>query len=218
MVRGSVITSVKCSWFKVCPAGARKPGWRLAWVLLLAGAAPAASLDLTSAIRGIEQRYNRPRTMALRYLRRPRRMRWDYENPPGKLFLSDGNDVYFYSPAANRVEKMPLKRSGDLRTPLAFLMGRVNLRRDFREFRSRPEGADLHITALPKSDRAPYARVEFVVNSSHQIRRLVVVGQDRSVMEFRFAEEKVNPPLRAGLFQFHLPEGAEFVDLSQEMQ
>jgi len=221
----------------VCPAGARKPGWRLAWVLLLAGAAPAASLDLTSAIRGIEQRYNRPRTMALRfeqtyrvpgrpprtesgklYLRRPRRMRWDYENPPGKLFLSDGNDVYFYSPAANRVEKMPLKRSGDLRTPLAFLMGRVNLRRDFREFRSRPEGADLHITALPKSDRAPYARVEFVVNSSHQIRRLVVVGQDRSVMEFRFAEEKVNPPLRAGLFQFHLPEGAEFVDLSQEMQ
>ncbi len=204
-------------------------------VWTLAGAAPAIGLELSEAIAGIERRYNAPKTMQLLfeqtytwqgrpprtergklYLQKPRRMRWQYEVPAGKLFLSDGEHVFFYSPNANRVEKMPLKESGDLRTPLAFLMGRLELRRDFREFRSRPEGADLHITAIPKSDQAPYARVEFLVASDFRIRRLVVTGQDRSVMEFRFFEERLNPRLDPGLFVFQAPPDAEFVEMRGE--
>ena len=233
----SVITNVKRSSRKVCLSAGRKAGWRLACAFLFTWPVLVAATDLTSAITGIEERYNRPRTMQLvfrqtytaqghpprtesgkLYLQKPRRMRWDYDIPAGKLFLSDGKDVYFYSPAANRVEKMRLKQSGDLRTPLAFLMGKLDLRRDFREFRSRPEGEDLHITALPKSDQAPYTRVEFVVNSSHRIQRLVVAGQDRSLMEFHFSEEKINPPLETGLFGFRMPASAEFVDLTEEAQ
>ncbi len=192
----------------------------------------AGAMDLSSAIRGIEKRYNRPKTMELvfeqtytgqgrpprtesgkLYLKKPRRMRWEYENPPGKLFLSDGKDIYFFSPTANRVEKMPLKESGDMRTPLAFLMGRLDLHRDFREFRTHPEGDRLHITAIPKSKKAPYTEVVFVVNSSFQIRRLSIHGQDGSVMEFRFSGEKVNPPLAGQLFHFVMPAGAEFVEM-----
>src|SRR4051812_47025452 len=32
------------------------------------------------------------------YLRKPGRMRWEYSSPAGKLFISDGKDVFFYSP------------------------------------------------------------------------------------------------------------------------
>lgn len=188
-----------------------------------------------SAIDGIEQRYNSPRTMELLfeqtyrglgrppraesgrlYLRKPRRMRWEYAEPAGKLFLSDGQDVYFYSPSSNRVEKMRLKESGDLRTPLAFLMGRVDLRRDFEKFVSRPEGEALRITAFPKSEKAPYSQVEFLVEDGFRIAELVVTGQDQTVMSFRFSGEQVNPALEAGLFEFTMPPGAEFIELIDE--
>lgn len=207
----------------------------LLFLSALAGSAPAAALDLSAAIAGIEDRYNAPKTIQLLfeqtytwqgrpprtergklYLRKPRRMRWEYSAPAGKLFLSDGQFAYFYSPNTSRVEKMPLKESGDLRTPLAFLMGRLDLRRDFREFRSRPQGPDLHITAIPKSDRAPYTQVEFLVAADFRIRRLVVTGQDRSVMDFRFSEERINPPLDPGLFVFHMPPDAEFVEVTED--
>ncbi len=193
----------------------------------------AAGLDVSSAIEGVEKRYNRPRTMQLSfsqtytwqgrpprtesgnlYLRKPRRMRWEYDTPAGKVFLSDGKDVYFYSPTAHRVEKMPLKESGDLRTPLAFLMGRLDLRRDFREFRSRPQGGNLHVIALPNSKKSPYEHVVFVVTPEFRIEELVIRSEDGSVMEFEFSAEKVNPPLDADVFQFEVPEGAEFVELS----
>ena len=195
----------------------------------------AAGVDIGRTIEGIEKRYNRPRTMQLvfeqtytvqgrrprtesgdLYLRKPRRMRWDYQQPEGKLFLSDGKHIYFYSPTANRVEKMPLKESGDLRTPLAFLIGRLDLRRDFREFRAKPIGEDALIAALPKSKKSPYTRVEFLIGPDFRIRRLVVHGQDGSLMEFRFSGERLNPPLAADSFQFVMPEGAEFVELSDE--
>ncbi len=183
---------------------------------------------------GIERRYNRPQTMEFQFeqsyaghgrrsrtesgrlfLRKPGRMRWEYGVPEGKLFVADGKDAYFYSPAAHRVEKTKLKETGDLRAPFAFLMGRLDFRRDFREFRTRPEGEFLHVEALPKSDRSPYTKVVFVVSASHQIHRLVVTGTDQSVMEFRFAGEKLNPSLNDSLFRFVAPAGAELVEVSE---
>ena len=194
---------------------------------------PVLGAGLATVIDGVQRHYNSPKTMQLvfeqtytyqgrpprsesgvLYLRKPKRMRWDYGNPKGKLFLSDGKHIYFYSPLTNRVEKMPLKESGDMRTPLAFLIGRLDLRRDFREFRTRPEGEDLHISALPRSKKAPFTKVDFLVSPKFRIKRLVIEGQDRSLMEFRFAGEKVNPPLESGLFQFVMPDGAEFVEMT----
>ncbi len=169
--------------------------------LLLAAASAAWAINLDAAISGIEDRYNSAKTMqvlfeqtytgngrrpmtesGVLYLRQPRRMRWDYSLPKGKLFVSDGKYAYFYSPSSNRVEKMLLKESGDMRTPLAFLMGRLDLRRDFKEFRTKPVGDNLRIVALPTSKKAPYDRVTFVVTPEFQIAQLEVSGQDGSVM------------------------------------
>jgi len=200
-----------------------------------------AALSLSAAdrpayegvIEGVESHYNRPQTLQLTFqqsytapgrrkvvesgevfLRKPRRMRWEYRDPAGKLFVSDGNHAYFYSPSANRVEKSPLRESGDLRTPLAFLIGQVDLRRDFDRFLYRAEDEDIYVEGEPRSNRSPYCKVVFVVTPEYRIRRLEVHGQDQSVMEFVFSEETVNPPLADELFEFQMPEGAELVELS----
>ncbi len=217
---------VKKAWPRVCILTAS-----LLFFSVLAG--DERAIDLSEAITRVEERYNSAETMQLLfeqeyrsrgrppvneagvlYLRQPKQMRWEYAKPKDKLFLSDGKFVYFYSPSGNRVEKMKLKESGDMRTPLAFLMGRLDLRRDFREFRSRPVGGNLEILALPTSDKAPYEEVTFVVTPEYRIRTLVVSGRDGSAMEFQFSEERMNPPLGAGVFEFKMPPGAEFVEIT----
>ncbi len=44
---------------------------------------------------------------------------------------------------------------------------------------------------------------------------LRVKGQDGSALEFVFENEKKNPPLPDGMFQFTPPPGVEYVDSSQ---
>lgn len=196
----------------------------------------AADLDLSKLLKTVEKRYNSARTLQVAFeqtykaqgrtrteagdlfLRKPGRMRWQYTNPAGKLFVSDGKNVYFYSSDTNRAEKMKLKETEDMRAPMAFLLGRLDFDRDFGKYRTRPEGAATWITAMPKSDKLPYREVSFLVVPDGQIQRLIVTGQDASVLEFKFSGEKLNPPVNDAMFQFQLPKGAEYVDSSEGAQ
>src|ERR1700720_4769453 len=61
------------------------------------------------------------------YFSRPGRMRWEYEAPEQKLFISDGKTVWFYVPSDHIVTRAPIKESTDWRTPLALLTGKAKL-------------------------------------------------------------------------------------------
>jgi len=190
----------------------------------------AADANLNALLKGIEQRYNRAKTLQVQFnesysvqgqarksesgeltLRKPGRMRWDYTAPPGKLFLSDGKQVYLYTPDAHRVEKMPLKESEDMRAPLAFLLGKLDFAKEFRDFEMKPDGANYIVTAKAKTDKLPYEKVEMLITPDYQIQRLVVNGQDQSILAFQFAQEKVNPPVDEAKFKFQMPAGATLV-------
>lgn len=142
-------------------------------------------------------------------------MRWEYASPAGKLFVSDGKDVYLYLPDANRVEHSKFKESGDFRAPLAFLLGKLNFYKEFRKFNVRRDGENTWIDAEPNSANLPYSRVEFLVGPDARIQKLRVVGQDQSIMEFSFEQERLNVPLEAKLFSFRPPAGAEVVEGEQ---
>ena len=149
-------------------------------VCLLSSAAGAADIDVPRTLKGVEDRYNRTQTLQLSFtesyqqgartrvekgdlfLRKPGRMRWQYTAPAGKLFVSDGKFIYSYTPQDNRAEKMKLKETDDMRAPLAFLLGRLDFNKDFREFRAHAEDGGVFITAIPKSDKLPYSEVSFL--------------------------------------------------------
>jgi len=197
----------------------------LAWLPL-----QASTADLNTILKGVEEHYNRAKTLEVHFvesysvqgharksesgeltLRKPGRMRWDYTSPAGKLFVSDGKDVYLYTPEAHRVEKTKLKASEDLRAPLAFLLGKLDFAKDFREFEMKPEGADYLITAQAKNDQLHYGQVQMLVTPSYDIERLTINGQDQSVLTFQFNGEKLNPPVNDALFKFQMPAGATLV-------
>ena len=190
----------------------------------------AAETDVSKILKGVEDRYNRTQTLQVSfaesltsqgrkrtekgelYLRKPGRMRWEYTTPAGKLYISDNKYIYSYVPSEKRAERENFKEIEDMRAPLAFLLGRLNFHDDFREFRSQPDRENMFITAIPKSDKLPYTEVTFLVSPDSVIHYLSVKGQDGSVTEFTFENEKKNPPLSDALFRFTPPPGVEYVD------
>jgi outer membrane lipoprotein carrier protein len=187
----------------------------------------AADTEIHAVLKNIEQRYNRAKTLQVQFneeytvqgsaprsesglltLRKPGRMRWDYTTPPGKLFVSDGREVYLYTPDSHRVEKMPLKESEDMRAPLAFLLGKLDFGKEFRDFNMKPEGGNVRITARAKTDRLPYDRIDMIIAPDSSIRTLIVNNQDQSVLTFHFDQEKLNAQVNDGQFKFQMPAGA----------
>ena len=200
--------------------------------LLLAGAGLLqCATNADELIRRVETRYNAAQTLSVEFvenysmqghprpseqgkltLRKERKMRWDYSRPAGKLFISDGKTIYLYSAGDNRVEKMPLKNTEDMRAPLAFLLGRLDMKKEFRDFTARPGDGGTWLGARSKSDHTPYENVDMLIGEDGAVRELKVAGRDQSLLAFSFKEEHLNPPASDNLFHFTIPSGAEVVD------
>jgi outer membrane lipoprotein carrier protein len=202
----------------------------LALLALAASAAPGAP-PVDRLITQVQNRYNAAHTLSVDFiesyslqghprppetgtlrLRKQGKMRWDYTHPTGKLFVSDGKTVYLYTARDNRVEKVPLKDTEDMRAPLAFLLGRLELRKEFRDFEVRPAEGGAWLNASAKNDRVPYEQVGMLIAPDGEVKELKVLGRDQSLLDYSFSQERLNPPLEDSIFRFEIPAGAEVVD------
>ncbi len=167
-------------------------------LLAMSMALSAADLDTNRILKGIEDRYNHIQTLQVEFvqtykfrgptrapekgtlfLHKPGRMRWQYSVPEGKLFISDGQFFYDYDSNADKsATKRKIKEDDDLRGPLAFLLGKLNFNDDFGKFDASPQGADVAITAYPKSDKLDFTEVSFLAAPDFTIKELTVKGQD----------------------------------------
>jgi outer membrane lipoprotein carrier protein len=198
-------------------------------VALLAVSAFATDAPLTTVLKDVETRYNHAKTLQVLFteqytpkggvqrtesgtllLRKPGRMRWDYTQPKAKLVISDGTFLYIYTPPGNPLRrKLTESMAEEMQAPLAFLLGKLNFDKEFKNLRAHPEGSDLRITGEPKNDNLPYSAVDFVVTPQNQIRALKITLPDYT-LEFNFSLEKMDPPADPKLFAFQLPAGAHW--------
>ncbi len=197
--------------------------------------AVAADPSLDALLKGVEVRYNKAKTLQVLFqedytrageghrptesgilmLRKPGRMRWAYNQPKGKLWVSDNKSLWLWLPDENRAEQMKLQESDDMRAPLAFLLGKLYFDKEFRNLEAKVEGVDTRITGAPKTDNLPYSEVQFLVGPDYHIREVKVTGFDKSILEFRFEQERLDPKLDDKLFQFQVPKGAELIKEGQ---
>jgi outer membrane lipoprotein carrier protein len=201
---------------------------------LLAVSVLSADANLDALLNRVENRYNRAKTLQVlfsqRYLRpgvgqriesgtldlrKPGRMRWDYQKPAGKLAVSDGKYLYLYDPEQNQAQRWKMQETEDMRAPLAFLLGKLHFQKEFKNIQGRPDGPGTRVTAEPQSDNLPYSAVEFLVTPDGRIEEVKVTSFDRSVQDYTFADEKMDPPLSDRLFQFQLPPGAQLTEGGQ---
>jgi outer membrane lipoprotein carrier protein len=157
------------------------------------------------------------------WLKKPRKMRWEYRSPKEKLFISDGKVVWFYLPAERQLRKTTLRKLDDLRSPLAFLLGKTKLENELRGLskvvdqsplspgntllRGVPQGVVRQSTAAGQTNE-----VQLEITPTNQIVRIVLLEADGATTEFRFADWKENLELSDTRFQFTPPPGVETVE------
>jgi outer membrane lipoprotein carrier protein len=194
-----------------------------------------ARTDVEAIVRRVEERYQAAKTLKATFLqrrsegkrvheieagtvyfRRPGRMRWEYESPETKLFVSDGKWVWFYVPSDRTVTRAKVKEADDARVPLAFLTGKARLGR----FCRRVELADAHVLApgnvalrcLPKPSGSGFHDAIVEVTSEYALARIIVREPGDIETEFRFGNWEENLPLSEALFRFQAPPGVAIVD------
>jgi outer membrane lipoprotein carrier protein len=190
---------------------------------------------LGEIIPAVENQYNRMKSMKARfnqtlrrgtaiirreegtlYLSKPGRMRWEYESPEVKLFLTVGNRMILYIPAENRVMETAVKETSDLRAPLRFLLGRLNFQEEFRRMETSPQlrpvgTGNVVFKAYPTRLAERLDWVLFEISPGHLIHRVVVAEKGGIETEFRFFDEQVNIAVPDSLFKFEFPAGAEVI-------
>src|SRR5260370_32092893 len=63
-------------------------------------------------------------------LKKRGKMRWEYNSPRPKLFITDGKTAYFYVPGEQQVRKTEVKTLRDVRSPLRYLLGKTRLEKE----------------------------------------------------------------------------------------
>jgi outer membrane lipoprotein carrier protein len=175
------------------------------------------------------------------YFSRPGRMRWEYESPAKKLFISDGRTVWFFVPADRTVTRAPMKQSADWRTPLALLTGKARVaelcgRIDLTNAAPGTAG-DVVLRCLPRGEKTsskpaqqedpdaaltdpdqPFNQVLLEVNpSTGELADVRVIEPGGIEIDYRFGNWIENPPLEESLFHFVPPVGVAIVDGSKAL-
>lgn len=202
--------------------------------LLLPLASLHAQVDVRALTEQVDQHYDHLQTLqadftetyagagisraesGVLYLKRPGRMRWEYRQPRSKLFVTDGKTAWFYVPGERQARKAPLKSIEDLRSPLAYLLGRTKLNKEFRGLAVavdlQPEApGNVVLRGIPVH-MGGIRQVLLEITPQARFARIQAEQEDGSVTTFRFANQKENVPIAADRFQFSPPPGMEVIE------
>ena len=151
------------------------------------------------------------------WLKKPRKMRWDYRSPREKVFVSDGRIVWFYVPAERQVRKTEFRKLDDLRSPIAFLLGKTKLENELRGLSKVVDQAplipgDIVLRGVPQAMAGQVNEVQLEITPTNQIVRIVLMDPEGGTTDFRFADWKENVSLNDSQFDFTPPPGVETVD------
>jgi outer membrane lipoprotein carrier protein len=145
-------------------------------------------------------------------LLKPGRMKWEYSEPAGKLFLLDGKYAWFYSRGDSQVQRIPAKELDDLRSPLRFLLGHTELEKELNNLTlASAAGGQFTLTGQPKGQERRVRLITLTVTADGAIAAIEMEETDGALTRFTFTGQQPNAPLSAGAFHFTPPAGVPVV-------
>ena len=186
--------------------------------------------DHDALVRRVDDHYNHLKSLRAHYaerysgmgmnreeqgtllLKKPGRMRWSYDAPMGKVFVLDGRFAWFYTPGDSEATRVPAKELDDLRSPLRFLLGHTQLKKELDGLTVTPEGAEFRISGVPKGMAQRVKALSLWVTGDGRIDRMRVDEVDGAVTEFTFSGMQENVPVKDSDFGFIPPEGVTVVN------
>jgi outer membrane lipoprotein carrier protein len=164
--------------------------------------------------------FNRKTTLAGDVLlKKPGRMRWDYQTPDVKMYLADGDRLWLYEPEDKQAFKQDLK-SSQLPAALAFLTGKGKLASEFEiHFADKPAygtARDYVLLLKPKQARAQLASLLFVVDpDDFHVRQSVLVDGQGNTNDMVFSDVKVNTGIADATFRWSPPADVRVIDTAK---
>jgi outer membrane lipoprotein carrier protein len=209
--------------------------------VLIAATASVAAIDAVHSVaQAVDDHYNHLRTLQAEFtelyigsgmertesgtlwlekggLKKPGKMRWEYRSPKAKLFVSDGKDAWFYVPGDRQVRKTEARKLDDVRSPLAFLLGKTKLVKELQGLSRAPDivplaPGNIVLRGVPQAFPDRISEIVLEVTPEHQIARILIDDVDGSTTEYRFKDQKENVVIPAGQFEFRPPAGTETVE------
>ena len=209
-------------------------------LLLLVSSGVALDQDLHSITAAVDEHYNHLHTLQVEFteiyrgsgmertesgtlwlakgaLKKPGKMRWEYRSPREKLFVSDGRDAWFYVPADRQARRTDARKLDDIRSPLAFLLGKSKLEKELRGLSLAPDitpatVGDVVLRGVPEALAQRVSEILLEVTPEHRIARIEIHEVDGSVTEYRFSGQKENEPIPEARFRFIPPSGTETIE------
>jgi outer membrane lipoprotein carrier protein len=206
------------------------------WCLMTTvSAAAAPATDVKALAASIDAHYNHLRSLEAEFtevyrgsgmertetgtlwLKKPGKMRWEYRSPREKLFVSDGKDAWFYVPADRQARKTAAKKLEDVRSPLAFLLGKTKLEKELQGLSLAPDkeplvSGNVVLRGVPQALADRVSEILLEVTPDHQIARIAIQEVDGAVTEYRFGGMKEDVAIGDGRFEFKPPAGTETVE------
>lgn len=201
---------------------------------MLLGASLAIAEDVHTRARAVDDHYNHLRSLQADFtqiyrgndaertesgtlsLKKPGKMRWQYRSPKEKLFLSDGKNAWFYVPGDRQVRKTSVNKLDDLRSPLAFLLGKTKLEKELQGLSAaidipplRPE--DTVLRGVPKTLAERVGQIVLELTPDNYIARIIIEEIDGATTEYRFENQRENIEFSDEQFRFAPPPGTEVI-------
>jgi outer membrane lipoprotein carrier protein len=145
-------------------------------------------------------------------LKKPGRMRWSYAAPVGKVFVLDGKFAWFYTPGDAQATRVPAKQLDDLRSPLRFLLGHTQLKKELENLTVAPDGSGYRISGVPRGMEQRVKLLSLWVSAAGAIERMRLEEVGGAVTEFVFSDLKENVPVKDSDFVFVPPAGVTMVE------
>ena len=146
-------------------------------------------------------------------LKKPGKMRWTYSQPQGKLFVLDGKYGYFYSPGDTEVQRVPVKKLDDMRSPLRLLLGHAKLEQELTGLAIAPQTDGTYLlTGIPKGLEKRVASFSVTATADGVIRSMKVEETDGITNAFVFTDEKPEAAAPDAEFVFNAPAGVKVVE------
>lgn len=154
------------------------------------------------------------------WLKKPGKMRWEYNNPVKKLFVTDGKTAWFYVPGERQARRAAVKSLDDLKSPLRYLLGHTKLEKEFSSLsfatgERLDQPTDFALSGVPKGTEDRISKVIIEITPDSRISRISIYSLDGSVTDFRFESERDNVPIRNERFQFQPPPGLEVLGATE---
>jgi outer membrane lipoprotein carrier protein len=149
--------------------------------------------------------------------KRPGMMRWAYEKPEARLFVTDGKTLWVYSPSEKQVVVQDIANALTSRLPLSFLTGNCNLSTDFTIALVENAGTrGLPTTRVldlkPKQPEAGIARMLLeVTTKGYTVEKTTLFDAYGNTTTITLTQLKLNTGLDDQQFRFTPPPGITVV-------